>query len=374
MAQPVHGPAAMCRTSSHQQIMFLVVALVVSLAAAACSSSSGGEPIVPGPAPGPVHDDPKKDPVDPTKDRGTAIVVGVDAEDFQSLGMNIGALEIVTKVDGVEAHEVVDAAKGPLFPHELRLHAPKANLEAVVEIEVIARDRVGSTNPPMVARQAKTRFVRETAKLAYVMLEIRCNHVPLAGGSTPYGPTCDAPTTCISGACSTLDLPPLSDYYAGWATSPPSACGSGAPELTIAQGDKAFVPLADGATVTLEEGPQCGHHLWLSLRMKNLAQSGTITTLSATQPGTSLTVPATAYPYAWGASAGGGCDLIGLRMQLDSGAAKVASFLGKPLDITVEATDKAGHTVKSLRHVNIATEMTITPGRNCAGGPSKGAP
>ena len=126
----------------------------------------------------------------------------------------------------------------------------------------------------------------------------------------------------------------------------------------------------------LEEGPQCGHHMWLSLRMKNLAQSGTITTLSATQPGTGITAPATAYPYAWGASGNGACDLIGLRFQLDAAGAKAADFLGKPLDVKVEATDKAGHTVTTVRHITIASEMTISPGRSCSanGGPGGGGP
>lgn len=356
----------MCRTSAGLALLFFGLFV-------ACSSSAGNDGVDPRrPAPGPIVD-PKKDPaVDPSKDPATQIVLGVDAEAFSSLGMNIGAVEIVTKIDGVEAREIVDAAKGPLFPHELHLYAPRNKLDAVVEIEVLARESATSTNPPLVARQAKAQFVKGTTKLAYVLLEIRCNHAPLAGGSAPYGPTCEAPTTCIGGACVTSDLPPLSDYYAGWAKNPPSACGTGTPELTIGQGEKALQPLADGASVTLEEGPQCGHHMWLSLRMKNLAQSGTITTLSASQPGTGITAPATAYPYAWGASGSGACDLVGLRFQLDGAGAKPADFLGKPLDIKVEATDKAGRTVTSVRHVTIAPEMTVIPGRNCSGGVGNG--
>ena len=221
-------------------------------------------------------------------------------------------------------------------------------------------------------RLATTHFVKGATKLACVMLEVRCNHVQLLGGGGPYGPTCDAPTTCVAGACASSDLPPLPDYYADWAKNPPSACGTGAPELTIGQGERTLQPLADGATVRLEEGPQCGHHMWLSLRMKNLAQAGTITTLSATQPGTGITVPATAYPYAWGPSGGGTCDLVGLRFQLDVSDAKAADFLGHPLDLKVEAKDKAGHTVTSLRHVMVDTVMTLAPGRNCPGGPGSG--
>ena len=92
-----------------------------------------------------------------------------------------------------------------------------------------------------------------------MFLEVRCNTFSLLGGGGPTGPTCAAPTTCIAGRCGPSELPPLTDYRADWAKSPPSACGTGAPELVIGQGESALAPLADGATVQLEEGPQCGH-------------------------------------------------------------------------------------------------------------------
>jgi hypothetical protein len=184
------------------------------------------------------------------------------------------------------------------------------------------------------------------------------------GGGAPSGPTCAAPTTCIGGACRPADLPELPDYRADWAKNPPSACGTGTPELTIAQGETAFAPLAEGDTVTLEQGPQCGHHVWVAVRMKNLAQSGTTTVLTASQPGSSITVPATAFPYTFGPSEGGACDLIGLRFQLDLGVG-VSALLGKPLDIKVDAKDKAGRSATATRRVNVADQVKVIPGRNC---------
>lgn len=355
----------MRRTSTSLSLALLALGLL-----AACSSSSGSadgpdtSPVKPGP------NDPKQDPAkDPKNDPTTQIVVAIDAENFQSIGMTIGQLEIITRIDGVATTELVDPAKGPLFPRELRLYAPKDKTDAAVEIEIIAHDRIDSMNPPELQRIARTRFVKGTTKLAYVFLEVRCNHgAAIGGGNVPYGPTCDAPTTCIGGTCVSADLPALGDYYVDWATNPPSACGSGTPELTIGQGEKALAPLADGATITLDEGIQCGHHFWLSLSMKNLAQTGTITTLTATQPGTGLAASATAYPYRWNAGSGGTCDLVGLRFQLDAAGQKVADFLGKPLDVTVEAKDKAGHTATAVRHLTIDPVMTVIPGRNCAGG------
>ncbi len=352
----------------------LSLVLLAATVLAACSSSSGSADGSPDAKPTPGPNDPKKDPAkDPANDPTTQIVVAIDAENFQSIGMIIGQLEIITRIDGVATTELVDPATGPLFPRELRIYAPKDRTDAAVEIEVIAHDRIDSMNPPELQRVARTKFVKGTTKLAYVFLEIRCNHgSAIGGGNVPYGPTCDAPTTCIGGACVSADLPALGDYYADWATNPPSACGSGTPELTIGQGEKAMAPLADGATVTLDEGIQCGHHFWLSLSMKNLAQQGTITTLSATQPGTGISAAGTAYPYRWNAESGGTCDLVGLRFQLDAGGQKIADFLGKPLDVTVEAKDKAGHTATAVRHITIDPVMNVIPGRNCAGAPDGG--
>ena len=350
----------MGRTSASLALAFAAASALL----AACSSSSA-----PGASDGtPTPSDPAKlDPAkDPANDPTTQVVVAIDAESFQSIGVTISVLEIITRIDGVSTTQLVDPTTGPLFPRELRLYAPKDRTDAAVEIEVIARYGDDPAFPPLLRRLAKTRFVKGTTKLAYVFLELRCNQAP-TGGFAPYGPTCDAPLTCLAGACASADLPALGDYYADWAKNPPSACGTGTPELVIGQGEKAMTPLAEGATVKLDEGIQCGHHFWLSLEMRNLAQSGTITTITATQPGTGIAASATAYPYAWSAGSGGACDLVGLRVQLDSGGTKISDLLGKPLDVKVEAKDKAGHTATAVRRVNIDPVMNIIPGRDCAG-------
>jgi hypothetical protein len=340
---------------------------------AGCSSSDATSPADPraqeaAPTPAPVHPGESEQSKQQTKDPTTALIVGVDAESFQSQGFIISQVEVIAKVDGVvAASETLLASAGALFPHELKLNPPSDKPEALVEIEVVARERADASVPPIVTRRATTHFVKGTTKLAYVFLEVRCNTFPLLGGGGPSGPTCAAPTTCVAGKCVSAELPVLADYRADWPSNPPSACGTGTPELTVGQGETALLPLAENETVMLEEGPQCGHHLWFSLRMKNLAQSGTITTLSATQPGSAITVPATAYPYAWGPSDGGACDLVGVRFQVDASGAKASDFLGKPLDVKVDLKDKAGHTATSTRRVNIATEMKIIPGRNCGG-------
>jgi hypothetical protein len=207
-----------------------------------------------------------------------------------------------------------------------------------------------------------TRFENGATKLAYVLLEVRCNTLPVGGFSGPSGPYCSAPTTCVAGRCVSSELPSLAAYTADWAAHPPSACGAGVPEIVqVGQGQSALGPLPEGATLSLERGGQGGHHVWLGVRMKSFSQFGTRTTISATQPGSSVTVPATAYPYAWAPGVDGSCDLVGIRFQVDASGAKAADFAGKPLDIVIELEDEAGHKATSTRRVNIATGITGLP-------------
>ena len=210
----------------------------------------------------------------------------------------------------------------------------------------------------VVQRSVTTRFVPGKTKLVYALLEARCNVAPVAGGSGVNGPQCDAGLTCIGGKCRSPELTDLPDYTADWATNPPSRCGA-APNATldVGQGQDAFAALADGTTVTLEQGPQCGHHVWIGARMTNLQEAGTTTVLSAKVPSTGKAVPATAYPYAYSLIDGGGCELPGMRFQLDIAGVKASDLLGKPLDITVEASDKLGRKAAITRHVNVAAAI-----------------
>jgi hypothetical protein len=170
------------------------------------------------------------------------------------------------------------------------------------------------------------------------------------------GPTCSSPgETCIGAKCRFDALAALPDYRADWAKNPPSACGAGTQsQLTIGQGQDTMAPLADGATLQVECGPQGGHHLWLALSMKDLAQSGTTTTLSASVPGTSTRIPPTAYAYAWSPADGGACELVGLRFQLDVGGVRIEDVLGKPLDIRIDAEDRAGRKAIATKHINVS--------------------
>jgi hypothetical protein len=236
-------------------------------------------------------------------------------------------------------------------------------VEATLAVSVVAHDAafaMMANPPPLVTRTATTKFVKGAQKLLFVFLEVRCNTEPLVGGFGPTGPTCTKPgETCIGGTCRADLVTTLPDYRSDWATNPPSGCGTGAGAITIGQGQDTYAPLADGDTVEVQEGGQCGHHVWLALDMQNLGQFTTTTTVSASQPGSAIVVPPTSLPYAY-AEGGASCQLPGVRFQLDIGQ-PIAGYLGKPLDITVEAKDRAGSTATATRHVNVASTYTKGP-------------
>jgi hypothetical protein len=293
------------------------------------------------------------------KDASTQIVFGIDSEDFRSAGYHLTSYEIVVKVDGlVAAKESINPDSKAALPHETRVLAPVGKTSAAVEVEVSGV----MNSAPVVSRRLTTRFVEGKAMLGYVFLETRCNTFALLGGGE-LGPTCSkAGETCVAGKC-VSDGVELVDYRTDWSKNPPSPCGNGPTgQLEIAQGQDVLGPLPDGSTVSVECGPQGGHHLWMALRMKDLSQSGTKTTFSAVVTGQPTTVPATSYSYVWSpAAAGGGCELLGVRFQLDVGGGPIDAFLGKPLDIKVEAEDRSGRKAVATKHLNISTTRTGGP-------------
>ncbi len=333
-------------------LTLLVLACSSSTSEPGASAPDSAKPVVPDTNEGESEESKER-----SKDRDTTVTLGLATEDFWSVGMPLDHVQITAKVDGVvAADKKLEQAQGKaMMPFELPLAAPANKLDANIELSITAY--MSPTSPMVVVQRLVTaKFVPRKAKLAYVLLELRCNTAPMAGGGIVTGPTCTDGTTCIGHKCVSPEMTELVDYYADWAKKPPSRCGS-APDATldVGEGLNEFASLTDGATVTLEAGPQCGHHIWIATRMKNLQQSGTTTTISAVQPGSNLTVPPTAYPYAYAESAGT-CELPGLRFQVDLGA-KVAELLGKPLDITVEATDTLGHKATVTKKVNIAATV-----------------
>ena len=222
-----------------------------------------------------------------------SLVVGVQAEDFGGL---VQAVHIVASVDGKVADDetiTIGAAPGApgavgTLPKEILLQgATGARAEVVVEaLTSQAGTRGAGPTTPVVVRRAAAHLVPAAKKLLRVQLETRCVTFTAPGSTLPPAPTCDAPQTCALGRCVTeeVSFDQLEDYETSWATSPPDVCrpaNHGPPEVIIGTGQTDFAPLADGQTLMLEQGPQGGHHLWIAVRMRNLRQSGSPTTLSA---------------------------------------------------------------------------------------------
>ncbi len=289
----------------------------------------------------------------------TAIVVGLSSED---MGATLGTIHVVTTVNGVVAtDDAIDPVKTPKwYPKEFKITPPAGATTGTVEVKVdgFLEENAGSTQNPlaMIHRVATADFVPNQTLLLRVTLQSQCLlGLPGGGGPGVGGPVCSAPTTCISGSCQTTAAQ-LEPYTATWATDAPDICkpaGAGAPQVYVGTGQTDYLPLTDGQTLQAEMGPQGGHHIWIATRMHNLKQAGSTTTITATQPGTGIVVPSTAYVFTFDRDEGGFCKLFGLRFQLDANGADYKPLLGKPLDVTVTIKDPTGTIGIATAHVNI---------------------
>jgi hypothetical protein len=321
-------------------LLTLAIALVpVAAVAVACSSSSG------------------------SGDCDGTLVVGVQAEPHIS-GV-VASYRVTTTTDGTVARTLYSVTNpDPLFPHELRL---TGKTRADVQIDAyatpgVAADPSPSDPAPVLTRIASAPFACGQTKLVRLQLE---EHCLVSGFAGAFGPTCTAPQSCIGGRCAdgTLSATDLEPYTSGWAEDAPDACkppGAGPAEVVLGTGQTDFAPLPPGP-IQPEKGPQGGHHLWIAIRTKNLAQSGSTTTITGVQPDTGLAAPVSAFLFTLDRDDGGYCKLYGLRYQLDS-SQPIASFLGHPLDVTVEVKDKEGASAKATAHLDIATDVFVPSG------------
>ncbi len=289
----------------------------------------------------------------------STIIVGVQSEE---VGSAIGHVHIVASVNGVVASdELLSVVNGaaPVFPHEVKLVSDDPSAKFDVKVEAFAQPATKGPSDgelPILTRLAAGGFVAGQTKLLRIRLEARCI-VGLLGGLG--GPVCSAPQTCESGRCADDTVLPqdLEEYEPNWAIDAPDVCRPathGAPEVIVGTGQTDFSPIADGQTLQAELGPQHGHHLWIAVRMRNLKQSGSTTTITGVQPGTNVPIPPTSFVFTFDADEGGYCKLYGLRYQLDNGGIDYKQFLGKPLDVNVEVRDITGTTLKSVAHINVA--------------------
>lgn len=316
---------------------------------------------------------------DPGRSGQTAMVIGLMSDDMNIV---LERLHITTAVAGKPAtDETLDHLEHgdgfgppPWWPKEIRLEPGEGGDDAEVSVQIEGYlnqnqfpesqfpgvdlwpglspdDPDFSTKRLLIRRLARKRFIPGQDSLLRITLENKCSRVIFG----PYleGPVCDPPMTCIGGACRPDDADKLEPYVPNWATGAPDDCkpaGATSPVLELGTGETSFLPIADGQTLSLVTGPQGGHHLWISLRMKGIQQVGSITTITSVQPGTNLAGPATKFAMAFSPETDGFCKLDGLRYQLDV-TGDIASFLGKPLDIMAAVTPPSGPSASAVAHV-----------------------
>lgn len=297
-----------------------------------------------------------------------SLIVGVQTA--SDLGSLVGSVHVVTRVDG--APETDETLPASALPKEIELRGrPGARAEVVVD-GLAAGAAPGS--PPIVSRLASAALVPDAKKLLRVNLEARCVSLPGAPGA----PACSAPQTCVAGRCaaSEVTFDQLEDYEPAWASAPPDICrpaNRGAPEVILGTGQTDFATLGEGQVLQLEKGPQGGHHIWIAVRMKNLRQSGSTTTISSALEGDPAPVPPMAYVFTFDRDEGAYCKLYGLRYQVDSGAVDLATayerFLGKRLAVTVEVADTTGARAASTRTIQIADKLLCADGTDACNAP-----
>jgi hypothetical protein len=289
---------------------------------------------------------------------GTVVVVGIQGEEVAS---SIQAVHYTVKVPGQpDIDKTVDVGKLPIE------EPVTAGADTAAQIDVKVDGLLGGGQTIAVERLASTHFVADKKMLLRVRLEARCE-ADLSRGA-PTLPPCAAPQTCIGGVCegSMVTADALETYAPNWPPNGPDICkpaGHGAPTVLLGTGQQDYLPITDGETVHLEKGPQGGHHVWTAVRMRNLKQSGSVTTVSGVQPGTGLTVPSTGVVFTYSPDEGGYCKLFGITFRLDSpdDLAFYKNFLGKPLDMTVTVKDASGDTAQATAHVNVAPLLVCLP-------------
>ncbi|MBK8252789.1 MAG: hypothetical protein IPK82_08990 [Polyangiaceae bacterium] len=283
----------------------------------------------------------------PTENTGD-VVFGVRSKLTPGIAMD--ALQVIVKSGGeVVVNEKFEGSNIE-FPSEFRVeNVPDGDK---VEAEI---DAFFSGNP-VLSRLASTQAIGGRDILLELELEASCLQAP--GSSAP---TCDAPGTCIHGVCanSAVNSQNLPDYDPNWADQTVDICkpqGAGDPLVIVGEGQADYLPVEDGQVAQVEAGPQGGHHIWIALRVKNLTQAGSITSLTGHFPDLGYDVGPFNVIFTFDPDEGDYCKIYGLRFQLDAEHA-IEEMLGKTFEITATITDKDGDIGIGKRSVKLSDSI-----------------
>ncbi|MEZ4300299.1 MAG: hypothetical protein R3B70_35465 [Polyangiaceae bacterium] len=276
-----------------------------------------------------------------------AVVLGIRSK--LTPGIGIDAMHVVLKTGGeIVLDEQLEADKGALkFPSEFRIE----DLNDGETFEATVEGIVGGTTA--VTRLASTEAAAGRDLLLEIELEAACMEAP--GSSAP---ACKAPGTCVKGTCKDSHVAPdkLPDYDPAWSTQTIDTCkpqGADDPIVVVGEGQADYLPTTDGQVAQVEAGPQGGHHIWVAVRVKNLTQAGSITSLTGHFPDLGYDVGPFNVIFTFDPDEGGYCKIYGLRFQLDSVHA-IEEMLGKTLELTATITDKDGDVGTGTRTVKLS--------------------
>jgi hypothetical protein len=266
-----------------------------------------------------------------------SIIVGLTSD--LRVGVDIDRLHVVMRAGGAVVNDEVLTTTTKMPPLALPAEFPFENYASGTPVDItIDAFRPGDVVNPLVTRLAATTIVGGQVLLFRVVLDSRCVVAP--GSSAP---TCKAPQTCVAGQCADEHLDPgiLQPYSPSWSKGTTDICkpaGGGVPVITVGEGQADYLPTMDGDVAQVEAGPQGGHHIWVAIRMKNLSQSGSITSITGHFPDLGIDVGPFNVIFTFEQDEGGFCKLYGLRFQLDQ-ANDITTLLGHPLDVKVTVTD-----------------------------------
>lgn len=248
-------------------------------------------------------------------------------------------LSITTRVNG-EVTRQESRGEGlsgePLtFPTEIAFEDLPDGDAVEVDLEGFGGEQLRYT---LVKRLASTEVVGGKRLLMRVPLETECAPMPGQEGM------CEAPMTCVTGVCRSAHLSPasLELYDPAWAKPKNDICkpeGGGQPVVIVGRGQSDYFAAEEGEVAQVEAGPQGGHHIWVALRMKNLNQSGSITSVKGYIPDLDLELSEFKVIFTFDQDEGGFCKLYGLRYQIDTGGVDVKTVLGHAMEVTVTVTE-----------------------------------
>ncbi|MBX3228530.1 MAG: hypothetical protein KIT84_07750 [Labilithrix sp.] len=301
------------------------------------------------------------------------LVVGMQSPE---LGSYVGSFRLVVKKDGAVQKEesvALEPGRSTVVARAIEVDGMPGDL-----VEALAEALPPGGGEPVISRLATARITPGAPRLLRLRLDPRCASLPDPSGGPRLGVTCAAPLTCIAGTCQPNEVgePDLEDFGPGWETAPPpDACRParpGPPEVILGTGQTDYATLTDGQVLHLEQGPQGGHHIWMAVRMKNLRQSGSTTTVSGVVEGGPPNVPPLAVVFTFDRDEGSYCKVYGLRFQLDASALGPDGvplpqpdkrlFLGKKVTVTAEVVDSTGARASSSRVVQLADELLCADG------------